>query len=208
MPEAMAQEPGSELIAEIHVPDAAHAGGFPPFDAATFESQIVWLVLSFIALYLLMSRVAMPRIASVLEERRDRIADDLDQAAQFKRQTDEAIEAYETALAEARAKAQGIAQETRDMLNAETEKQRVAIEARLAEKIADAEKKIAATKEAALQNVRAVSVEVADAIVTQLLGEADRAAAERAVDSEIAQGQAPCSPEANSGAWHALSPSS
>lgn len=186
MPEAMAQEPGSELIAEIHVPDAEHAGGFPPFDAATFESQIVWLVLSFIALYLLMSRVALPRIASVLEERRDRIADDLDQAAQFKRQTDEAIEAYETALAEARAKAQGIAQETRDLLNAETEKQRVSIEARLAEKIVDAEQKIAATKDAALQNVRAVSVEVADAIVNQLLGEGDRAAAERAVDSEIA----------------------
>ena len=183
--EAMAQEPGSELIAETHVPDAEHAGGFPPFDANTFESQIVWLVLSFLALYFLMYRVALPRIATVLEERRDRIADDLDQAAQFKRQTDEAIEAYEKALAEARAKAHEIAQETRDRLHEETERQRLAIEARLAEKISEAEKQIAATKEAALANVRSVAVDVADAIVVQLLGEADRSASERAVDTEL-----------------------
>ena len=183
--EALAQEPGDELIAETHVSGEEHAGGFPPFDSSTFESQIVWLVLSFLALYFLMSRVALPRIATVLEERRDRIADDLDQAAQFKRQTDEAIEAYEKALAEARAKAHEIAQETRDRLHEETERQRLAIEARLAEKISEAEKQIAATKEAALANVRSVAVEVADAIVAQLLGEADRAAAERAVDTEL-----------------------
>ena len=184
--EVMAQEAGEELVAGTEVPADAHSSTFPPFDSSTFESQIVWLVLSFLALYLLMSRVALPRIATVLEERRDRIADDLDQAAQFKRQTEEAIEAYETALAEARAKAQGIAQETRDRLQEETERQRVAIEARLAEKIADAEKKIAATRDSALQNVRAVAVDVADTIVARLLGESDRSAAERAVDSELA----------------------
>ena len=107
------------------------------------------------------------------------------QAAQFKRQTDEAIEAYEKALAEARAKAHEIAQETRDRLHEETERQRLAIEARLAEKISEAEKQIAATKEAALANVRSVAVDVADAIVVQLLGEADRSASERAVDTEL-----------------------
>ena len=90
------------------------------------------------------------------------------------------------ALAEARAKAQGIAQETRDRLQEETERQRVSIEARLAEKIADAEKQIAATRDAALQNVRTVAVDVADTIVTRLLGESDRGAAERAVDRELA----------------------
>ena len=183
--EALAQEPGDELIAETHVSGEEHAGGFPPFDSSTFESQIVWLVLSFVALYFLMSRVALPRIATVLEERRDRIADDLDQAAQFKRQTDEAIEAYEKALTEARAKAHEIAQETRDRLHEETERQRLAIEARLAEKISEAEKKIAATRDAALANVRSVAVDVADAIVAQLLGETDRSATERAVDTEL-----------------------
>ncbi len=157
----------------------------PQLEFHTFVPQLVWLVIVFGYLYVMMSRVALPRVATVLEERRDRIADDLDQAAQFQRQTEEAIEAYEKALAEARAKAHDIAQETRDRLHEETERQRLAIEARLAEKIAAAEKQIAATKDAALQNVRAVAVDVADAIIAQLLGDADRSATERAVDTEL-----------------------
>mgnify|MGYP007008181794 CR=1 FL=1 len=75
--------------------------------------------------------------------------------------------------------------QARERLHEETERQRLAIEARLAEKIAEAEKQIAATKEAALANVRTVAVDVADAIVAQLLGEADRSATERAVDTEL-----------------------
>ena len=151
----------------------------------TFVPQLVWLVITFGFLYLMMARVALPRIATVLEERRDRIADDLDQAEQFKLQTDDAIAAYEKALADARANAHEIAQATRDRLHEETERQRQSIEARLAEKIATAEKQIAATKEKALGNVRAVAIEVADAVVTELLGNTDRAATERAVDSEL-----------------------
>jgi F-type H+-transporting ATPase subunit b len=183
--ETTAHDVVDQLTEGVEIPEAGHSGGFPPFDSSSFESQIIWLVLSFVALYLLMSRVALPRIATVIEERRDRIADDLDQAAQLKQQTDEAIEAYEKALAEARAKALGIAQETRDRLQAETDRQRASIEAGLVEKISAAEAQIAATKETALGNVRTIAVDVADAIVTRLLGDADRAAAERAVDTEL-----------------------
>ncbi|WP_339832063.1 F0F1 ATP synthase subunit B' [uncultured Parvibaculum sp.] len=157
----------------------------PQLAFETFVPQLVWLVITFGFLYLMMARVALPRIATVLEERRDRIADDLDQAEQFKLQTDDAIAAYEKALADARANAHEIAQATRDRLHEETERQRQSIEARLAEKIAAAEKQIAATKEKALGNVRAVAIEVADAVVTELLGNTDRAATERAVDSEL-----------------------
>jgi len=157
----------------------------PQLAFETFVPQLVWLVITFGFLYLMMARVALPRIATVLEERRDRIADDLDQAEQFKLQTDDAIAAYEKALADARVNAHEIAQATRDRLHEETERQRQSIEARLAEKIATAEKQIAATKEKALGNVRAVAIEVADAVVTELLGNTDRAATERAVDSEL-----------------------
>ena len=157
----------------------------PQLAFETFVPQLFWLVITFGFLYLMMARVALPRIATVLEERRDRIADDLDQAEQFKLQTDDAIAAYEKALADARANAHEIAQATRDRLHEETERQRQSIEARLAEKIATAEKQIAATKEKALGNVRAVAIEVADAVVTELLGNTDRAATERAVDSEL-----------------------
>jgi len=158
----------------------------PQLDFATFAPQLIWLTLVFGVLYLVMARVALPRIATVIEERRDRIADDLDTAAQLKSDTDDAIASYETALAEARTKAHTIAQETRDRLTAETDAHRADLEGQLAARIADAEKRITATKTQALTNVRDVAVDVADAITQQLLGDSDRAAAERAVDSELA----------------------
>jgi F-type H+-transporting ATPase subunit b len=158
----------------------------PQLDFATFAPQLIWLTLVFGVLYLVMARVALPRIATVIEERRDRIADDLDTAAQLKSDTDDAIASYETALAEARTKAHSIAQETRDRLTAETDAHRADLEGQLAARIADAEKRITATKDKALTSVRDVAVDVADAITQQLLGDSDRAAAERAVDSELA----------------------
>lgn len=158
----------------------------PQLDLATYIPQIVWLTVVFLALYVLMARVALPRIAAVLEGRHDRIAGDLEKAAQSKDQTDAAIAAYEKALGEARAKAHTIAQATRDELAAQTEARRVTIEAQLNEKIAKAETAIKATKEAALSNVRAVAVDVAGSIVSQLLGEdADKTATERAVDAAL-----------------------
>jgi len=158
----------------------------PQLDLATYVPQLVWLAISFLGLYVLMSWVALPRITAVLEGRHDRIAGDLDKAAQSKSQTDAAIAAYEKALAEARAKAHTIAQATRDELAGVTEARRVAIETQLNEKIAKAEAAIKATKEAALSNVRTVAVDVAGSIVSKLLGEdADKAAIERAVDTAL-----------------------
>ncbi|MDP6688760.1 MAG: F0F1 ATP synthase subunit B', partial [Alphaproteobacteria bacterium] len=78
----------------------------PQFWMEDFAPQMVWLVISFIALYLLMARVALPRVANVLETRHGRIADDLDQAQQLKTQAETVIAEYEAALAEARSDAQ------------------------------------------------------------------------------------------------------
>lgn len=158
----------------------------PQLAFETFAPQLVWLTIVFFVLYVLMARVALPRIGSVIEGRRARILSDLDQAAQSKAQTDDAIAAYEKALAEARAKAHGIAQAKRDELAAETERKRLEIEGQLNEKIAAAEVAIKATKEKALGNVRAVAIDVAGTIVSQLLGEdADKAATEQAVDAAL-----------------------
>ena len=94
---------------------------FPPFDATTFGSQLLWLAITFAALYLLMSRVALPRIGEILEVRRDRIEGDLAEADRLRQKTDQAIAAYEAALAEARQKAHGIAEDTRSELKREME---------------------------------------------------------------------------------------
>ena len=143
---------------------------FPPLDPTTIAPQLVWLTLTFVALYFLMKRIAIPRIGGVIEERRDRIQRDLDTAERLKGEVDEAMKAYEKSLADARANASGIARETRDKLAAEVDGERSALEAETARKLSDAETRIAETKRKALSSVNEIAVEIAGPVVKQLTG--------------------------------------
>ena len=143
----------------------------PQLNSAVFLPQLFWLAVIFGLLYFVMSRVALPEIAAVLEERRKRIAGDLDRAADLKAKADEAVAAYEQRLAEARMRAEALARETRDRLNAEAEERRKALEAQLNERLAAAEARIEALKSQAMSNVRTIAAEAAGAIVEQLTGD-------------------------------------
>ena len=158
-----------------------HPGGgkpqFPPFNKETFASQLVWFVIFFIALYVLIGRFAIPRIGGIIEARRGRIEGDLAEANRLKEQSDAALRTYEKSLAEARNRAQTLANETRDKLNAEAEEARKKLENQLNSKLAEAEKTIAATKTAAMANVRGIAVDTASAIVQRLIGAAPSSSA-------------------------------
>ena len=158
-------------------------GAFPPFNADTFASQLVWLVITFVFLYLMMSKLALPRIGAIIESRQKRIADDIAEAEKLKQQSEDALAAYEKALADARSRAQTIANETRAKQAAEAEKRRKALEDQLNAKLADAEKTIAATKQAAMANVQTIAADAAKLIVQQLIG---ATADDKAVASAVA----------------------
>ena len=153
-----------------------HPGGgkaqFPPFNKETFASQLVWFAVFFIVLYVLIGRFAIPRIGGIIEARRGRIEGDLAEANRLKEQSDAALKSYEKSLADARARAQALAGETRDKLNAEADERRKALEGQLNVKLAEAEKTIATTKTAAMTNVRGIAVDTATAIVERLIGSA------------------------------------
>ena len=166
-----------------HVPAGEHKGGFPPFQSQTFASQLVWLVIAFVLLYVLMAKWALPRVGSIIESRQKRIADDISDAGRLKQQSDEAVAAYEKALADARARAQAIANETRDRQAAAAETRRKALEGELNSKLAEAEKTIATTKQAAMSNVRAIAEDATRAIVELLIGSAP---SEKAVADAVA----------------------
>jgi F-type H+-transporting ATPase subunit b len=145
-------------------------GAFPPMDAQSFPSQIFWLVVFFGLLYLLMSKLALPRMAAVLQDRHKTLESDLSKASALKDETEAAIKSYEKALADARAKAQGIAAETRARMTAEVEGERSKLETSVAAKIAAAETRIAGLKEQAMKDVGEVAAETAADIVTELTG--------------------------------------
>jgi len=147
------------------------AGGLPQLNPADFAPQLAWLALTFVLLYLVLSRVTLPRIGEVLEERRDRVQRDLDAAERFKADTDAALAAYEKALSDARQRASSMAKEVRERLTTDTEKERTRIEGELNAKLADAETRITATKAKALSSVDEIAAETASAVVGKLLGE-------------------------------------
>jgi F-type H+-transporting ATPase subunit b len=165
----MAQN-SAQPVGSVEVPASEHGAGFPPFNAETFASQLLWLALIFLALYLLMSRIALPRVGSILEARRQRIKEDLAEAQRFKDASDAAIAAHENALAEARARAQALANETRAKAAAAADARRKDVDAKLHARVAEAEKAIAGTRSAALANVRSIASEAAGAIVERLTG--------------------------------------
>ena len=150
--------------------DAGHAKVFPPLDPSTFAPQLIWLAIAFTALYVLLSKFALPRVGEVIEERRQRIQRDLDTAERLKDDTQAALKAYEKSLADARANASGIAKETRERLSAESDKEKATIEKQIAAKLADAEARIAGTKAKALASVSDVAADTAGAVVKHLIG--------------------------------------
>ena len=145
---------------------------FPPFQSDTFPSQLVWLTIAFVLLYVLMAKLALPRVGAIIENRRKRIEDDLADASRLKGESDAAVAAYEKALADARNRAQAIATETRERQAAEAEARRKTLENDLNTKLAEAEKTIAATKQAAMGNVRGIAEDATRAIVERLIGQA------------------------------------
>ena len=162
-----------------HPAEGGH-GGFPPFQSQTFASQLIWLAIAFVLLYALMAKWALPRVGAIIENRQKCIAGDIADAGRLKQQSDEAVAAYEKALADARARAQAIANETREREAAAAEARRKTLEGELNARLADAEKTIAATKQAAMANVRGIAVDAARAIVERLIGSqpSEKAAAE------------------------------
>jgi len=153
-----------------HVPSSEHGGGFPPFQKDTFASQLVWLALTFVALYLLMSRIALPRIGGIFEDRRKHIDSDLGAAKSLKDQSDAALAAYEKSLADARNRAQALANEAREQQATAAETARKNLDAKLNAQIASAEQTIAGRKAAAMGNVQGIATDAAAAIVERLIG--------------------------------------
>jgi F-type H+-transporting ATPase subunit b len=177
---------GAKAGAHTEAEGGQHSGTFPPFDSSTFASQLVSLAIFFVALYIIVSRIALPRVGAVIDARQNRIEGDLAEAQKLKDSSEAALKAYEADLASARSKAQAISAANREKLNAASEAERKTLEDKLAAKLADAEKTIAATRTTAMTNVRGIAADAAGAIVQRLTGTApDGNAVASAVDASL-----------------------
>jgi F-type H+-transporting ATPase subunit b len=151
--------------------NAEHSKAFAPLDPNTFPSQLLWLAITFVLLYVLARRLMLPHVGAVIEERRNRIKGDIALAEELKLDTQAALGRYTQALADARSHAGEIASDVRQKVRLEVEKERAKIEAEIEVRISEAEQRIAMAKAKALASVGEIASEVASAIVSKLIDE-------------------------------------
>ena len=158
----------------------------PQFDPSTFASQLFWLLVMFVALYWIVSRIAIPRIGEVLDQRARVIQDDLDRAAQLKGETDRAIATYEKAMADARAQAYEHIKTMQAEMKAIADQRTGEVTREVNQQIGEAEARIATAKKAALDSIKGVAAEIARDVVARLAGlSPDAAAVDAAVASAL-----------------------
>lgn len=165
----------------------AHGGavGMPQLCGDWFPNQVFWLVIALVATFLILSRIALPRIAAVLAERQGTITNDLARAEELKAKAEAAEKAYEIKLADARAEAAKIVAEAKAEMQAELDAELQKAEARISEKVAESETRIAEVRAGALEAIKTVSKDVAGELVGALGGSADAKAVTAAVSSRI-----------------------
>ena len=163
----------------------ASAPGMPQLDITTFGKQIFWLVLTLVAIYFVLSRIALPRIAGILAERQGTMTNDIAAAEDLKAKAEAAEAAYEKALADARAEAQRIAAETKAAIQADLDIAIAKADAEISVKAAESEKAIAEIRAGAMEAVKEVSKDTAKEIVAVMGGKADARSITAAVNARM-----------------------
>jgi len=142
----------------------------PQLDPSFFSTQLIWLFLTLVPLYLILRRAVLPRIGEVLEARQRHIDTDLEKATSLRQEAEAVLADYEKALAEARARAEEAVKLASAEMAAASAKRHEAFGQELAAKTQEAEGRIVRAKEEALAHVSAVANEVAAAVATKLIG--------------------------------------
>ncbi|GLQ35244.1 ATP synthase subunit b 2 [Amylibacter marinus] len=167
-------------------PGAESAPGMPQLDFSTFPNQIFWLVVTLVILYLILSRVALPRIATVLAERQGAIQRDLDKAEELKRTAQDAEDAYNKALADARSQASEIVAEAKADIQKDLDKAIAKADAEIAAKAAESEKAIQAIRDSAAKSVAEVAqTATADIVNAVMPNAADAKSIKAAVTARL-----------------------
>jgi F-type H+-transporting ATPase subunit b len=181
---ANSTESAAETVAEA-AGHAAEKAGMPQLDFATFPNQIFWLAVALVVIYLVLSRVALPRIGAILADRQGTITNDLAAAEDLKARALAAEKAYEQALVDARAEAQKIIAEARAVIQAEVDVATAHADAEIAARAAESERRIGEIRASAVDSVREVARDTAAALVAALGGNVDAKAIATAVTARL-----------------------
>ena len=181
-PETQIGVPGAELQP---VTPGAETSGMPQLDFSTFPNQVFWLITALVAIYFILSRIALPRMGAVMAERSGTITNDLAAAEDLKAKAGEAEAAYERALATARAEAGRISAETRAEIQGELDEAIARADAQIAERTAESERAIAEIRKGAAASIREVARDTAREVLSAMGFEPEGGRVDAAVDARV-----------------------
>jgi len=153
------------------------SGGMPQLDYHSFAPQLVWLAIAFLALYLVMSRLAVPAISDTIEKRQGKIQGDLDAAEKANEETRGLVAAYEKRLADTREDARKLMRERGETDSSAAATRLQALHDKLAVQIGEAEKRIAAQRDEVMEGLETMARDIGQDVYAKLAGQpADQAA--------------------------------
>lgn len=173
----------SDAVTEVV--DHGAKAALPQMEIADFQPQLIWLVITFAVLTWIMAKYALPRVSGTLEHRRNTIDNDLDKAQDFRDQSEAAEKEYMTALAEARAKSQALAQEAREKAAAKAAKEEARAEEKISTLMKDAEGRIADLRTSAMANLAEAATDTAGDLLKTLIGTSDEKSLAEAVKAAL-----------------------
>ncbi|MDA3888324.1 MAG: F0F1 ATP synthase subunit B' [Allgaiera sp.] len=172
-------------VAADHPTSATEAAGMPQLDFSTYPNQIFWLAIALIIIYLMLNRVALPRIGAVLAERKGTITNDIAAAEELKMKAQEAEKAYNQARADARSEAARIVAEAKAEIQADLDAATAEADAQITEKATEAEARIGEIRASAVDSVTIVAKDTAKELVAALGGKADVRSVTAAVTARL-----------------------
>ena len=149
----------------------AAEAGMPQLDPTYWASQAFWLVLIFTALYLVLSNLFIPKIKDSIDNRENKIKDDLDEAQKLKNLAEQKLKEYELSIEKAKKEVQKIIFESKNKLNLEIQNKKKKFEKEMETEIESAEKEIKSLKKESLKNISIISEEIASKVIEQISGE-------------------------------------
>jgi F-type H+-transporting ATPase subunit b len=164
------------LIAGIFITSnidlVAAEAGMPQLDPTYWASQAFWLILIFTGLYLTLSNLFIPKIKNNIDNRENKIKDDLDEAQKLKNLAEQKLKEYELSIENAKKEVQKIIFESKNKLNLEIQNKKKKFEKEMETEIESAEKEIESLKKESLKNISIISEEMASKVIEQISGEA------------------------------------
>ena len=150
---------------------AAESGGMPQLNPEFWISQIFWLIITFGILFIVLTKVILPKISDNLETRKSQILENIETADKQKEESQKKIEEYEKIILDSKLKAKNHFNEAREKILDNINKKRAALEKDLDQEIDGVEKELSDLRNKSGEKINKIAVETSAELIKELIGE-------------------------------------